>query len=351
MIEIKGVNILGIAGCVPKNKIDNFIFGEELFGNDIKKIIKATGIEERRICKFSETTALDLCIKGAEELLLKTKVSREDIGAVIFVTSTPEFVMPNNATLVQEKLNLPKGIIAYDINLACSGYPFGLFNAAMTVKATGKKVLLLDGDKQSHFISKEDKATSLLFADGGSATILSLSENTNLNWYFSFETDGSKHEAIIIPHGGSKNWIQKNSLEFIEKENGSKIRLSDLTMDGLGVFNFATQDVPKNLEKLILEGQLNIEDIDILALHQANKFMVRQIAKGLKISMEKTPITVGKYGNTSSSTIPILLADSYVENLSNKKILMSGFGAGLSIGSAFIETENTINIGVIEYEE
>ncbi|MGL6066333.1 MAG: 3-oxoacyl-ACP synthase III family protein [Cetobacterium sp.] len=351
MIEITGVNIEGIAGCVPKNTVNNLVFGEKLFGNEIKKIIKATGIEERRICRLAKTTALDLCVEAAEKLISEMKISKEEIGAIIFVTSTPEFVMPNNSTLVQSKLGLSKNIIAYDINLACSGYPFGLFNAAMTVKTTGKKVLLLDGDKQSHFTSEQDKATSLLFSDGGSATILSPSKNKENKWIFSFETDGSRHEAIIIPHGGSKNWIQNDSLEFIEKYDGSKIRKSDITMDGLGVFNFATQDVPKNLQKLIFEAGIEIENLDILALHQANRFMIRQIAKGLKIPMEKTPITVGKFGNTSSSTIPLVLADTYRDNLSNKKILMSGFGAGLSIGSAYIETENVINIGVIEYDE
>lgn len=347
MIEIRGVNIDGVAACVPDNTVDNLKFGEKLFGKDIKKAIKATGVKERRVCEKSESTSLDLCIRAAEELFKDGLFNKEDIGGVVFVTSTPEYVMPNNATLAQSKLGLPQNIPAYDINLACSGYPYGLWNAAMLVNATDKKILLLDGDKQSHFVSPYDRATSLLFSDGGSATILGKSSNPELKWCFSFETDGSRHDAIVIPHGGSKYWIQEDSLQYQEKEGGSKIRKSDITMDGIGVFEFAVRDVPKNLRKFIGEIGLETEKIDLLALHQANEFIVKQIAKSLKFELEKTPRTIGKYGNTSSSSIPIMICDQFKGEIS-KKILMSGFGAGLSIGSAYLEVENTKCLGVVE---
>lgn len=349
MVEIKGINIVALAGCVPKEIVNNHIFGVELFENDIKKVIKATGIEERRICA-ENITALDLCVFAAEKIFEEKKELKKEIGAIIFVTSTPEYIMPNNATLVQDRLQLSKEVLAYDINIACSGYPFGLFNAALTAKALKKKVLLLDGDKQSHFTSKYDKATGLLFGDGGSATIVGeCSEDTS--WKFEFETDGSKHDAIIIEDGGSKNWIKDSSLQYYNLDEKSKIRKIDIRMNGMDVFNFATKNVPKNIKKLISEGEINIENIDILALHQANKFMIRQISKGIGIPLEKTPMCIEKYGNTSSSTIPIVLGEKYKNELSNKKILMSGFGAGLSIGTAYIETVETLSLGVIEYEK
>lgn len=351
MVELLGVNIEGIVGCVPKHTIDNLEQGEKLFKKEIKKVIKATGIEKRRICKKSDTTALDLCVAGAKKLIKDLSINKNDFGTIIFVTSTPDYVMPNNATLVQDLLEFPKSMIAYDINLACSGYAFGLFNAAMTVKATGKKVLLLDGDKQSHFTSTEDRATSLIFGDGGSATVISPSKSSLNKWIFEFETDGSRHQAINVKHGGSKYWIREDSLDVIEREDGSKLKKSDITMDGMGVFNFATKEVPANIRKLIESSNIDLEKIDILALHQANKFMLRQIAKSLKFPLAKTPMTVSKYGNTSSSTIPLLLATHSTEELSNKKILLSGFGAGLSIGTAYLELEECISVGVLEYEE
>lgn len=347
MVEIKGINIEAIAGCVPSNIIDNSDYCKELFKDDIKKIIKATGIEKRRFCLENET-ALDLCVYAANKIFEQNKILKEDIGAVIFVTSTPEYIMPNNATLVQDKLGLRKDILAYDINLACSGYPFGLFNAALTAKATNKKVLLLDGDKQSHLTSKYDKGTGLLFSDGGSATIVSVGVE-DLVWRFEFETDGNKHDAIIIEDGGSKNPLKEGSLKYYEIDSISRLRKIDIKMNGLDVFEFATKNVPENIKKLVSLGNIDIANIDILALHQANKFMIRQIAKNLKVPLEKVPMCIEKYGNTSSSTIPLVLNEMYRDNLSNKKILMSGFGAGLSIGSAYIETENTISLGVFEY--
>lgn len=343
----EGINIEAIASCVPKNEIDNTEFGIELYGNDIKKIIKATGIEKRRVCRYSSSTSLDLCVKAAEEIFEKSGINKNDIGAIVFVTSSPEYVMPNNATLVQDILGLPTNIPAFDINLACSGYPYGLWNAALIANSTNKKVLLLDGDKQSHFTSKYDKATALLFSDAGSATIIS-KDNSDNKWNFSFETYGDRHEAIMIKDGGSKYWIQENSLEYYITEDGSKLRNCDLTMDGMGVFNFAVKDVPVSLKNLIEINMINIENIDILALHQANKFMIRQIAKNIGFPLEKTPIVVHKYGNSSSSTIPLVLTDTLETIIERKSILMSGFGAGLSIGTAYIEINNCQNFGVIE---
>lgn len=351
MVEIKGVNIEAIIGCVPANKVNNLEFGERLFGNKIKQIIKATGIEQRAVCKNINTTSLDLCVEAAKELLRKCKINKEDIGAVIFVTTTPEYVIPNNATLVQDILELPKEIIAYDINLACSGYPYGLLNAAMLVNSMNKKVLLLDGDNQTHFTSPYDKSTSIIFADGGSATLLGKSLNEEQTWKFSFESDGSGHNAILVPYGGSKNWIKEDSLEWIELEDGSKRKKSDAIMDGMAVFNFATQSVPKNIKQMMEKYNITDKDVDVLALHQANKYLIKQIGRSLGIENEKIPVTINKYGNTCSSSIPILLADTFINQTYSKKILMSGFGAGLSIGTAFLETENTKYLGVIDYVE
>lgn len=351
MVEIKGINIEAVIGCVPENKVNNFEVGEQIFGNKTKQIIKATGIEQRAVCKDKRTTSLDLCVFAAKKLLKELNIEKDEIGAIIFVTTTPEYVIPNNATLVQELLDLPRNILAYDVNLACSGYPYGLFTAGMMVNAMNKKVLLLDGDNQTHFTSPYDKATSIIFADGGSATLIGKSKNENNSWKFSFESDGSGHEAIIVPHGGSKNWIQEDSLEVIELEDGSKRKKSDVVMDGMSVFNFATQSVPQNIKDLMLECKIENEDVDVLALHQANKYLIKQIGRAIGIENDKIPVTINKYGNTCSSSIPILLADTYSNQVSSKKILMSGFGAGLSIGTAFLETENTRYLGVIDYVE
>lgn len=346
---IEGVNIHSIATCVPKNVIDNLKFGEKIFGKDIKKMIKATGIKERRICKYEDTSSLDLCVKAAEELFKNNEKLKEEIGAVVFVTTSPEYILPNNATLVQHKLGLSKDIPAFDINLACSGYPFGLWNAALICKNLNKKVLLLDGDRQSHFTSKINKSTAILFSDIGTATIIEPTDLKN-KWYFSFYTDGSGHEHLIIPHGGSKNYFSKESLGEYEK-NEEKHKYTELYMNGMEIFNFSTKVVSKKIKEFLELEEIKKEKIDFYAFHQANAFMLKLLQRELEISENKFPIIIEKYGNSASSTVPLTICE-YLENKENisNNILVAGFGAGLSIGVGYIEVNNMINKGVIEYD-
>ncbi len=349
MFTIDGVCLEAISACVPKNTIQNLPIAERLFGEKASKIVKSLGIPERRVCKNKNTSSLDLCMVAAEELFKDNTIDKNDIGAIIFVTMSPEYLMPNNATLVQEKLSLSKNIPAYDINLACSGYPFGLWNASMIAKTTGKKVLLLDGEKQSHITSDTDRSTSLIFSDAGTATIVSPSNNTQ-KWIFNFRTDGSKHEAIVIKDGGSKNWLDENSLIKREVVEGSLLAPTHIQMDGMGVLAFVSATVPESIKELLNSNDISVDDVDNLLLHQANKFSIKQISKSLKIDLEKTPIVIHKYGNTSSASIPLNICDTFKGEFENKNILMSGFGAGLSVGNAYINTQNCRCLGVIEYD-
>lgn len=349
MIKVQGVNIHSIVTCVPKNTIDNTIFGENIFGKDIKKMVKATGIKERRVCRNQDTSSLDLCLKAAEELFKENEELKCEIGAIVFVTTSPEYILPNNATLVQHKLGLSNDIPAFDINLACSGYPFGLWNAALICKSLNKKVLLLDGDKQSHFTSKVNKSTAILFSDIGTATIVEPT-SCDTTWYFKFYTDGSGHEHLIIPHGGSKNYFTEKSLGTYEK-NGEEHKYTDLYMNGMEIFNFVIKVVPGKIRELLENIQKDIKSIDFSAFHQANAFMLRLVARDLEIEESKFPIVIEKYGNSCSSSVPLTICDYLKEKEGiNKTILVAGFGAGLSIGIGYIEVKDMINKGVIEYD-
>jgi 3-oxoacyl-[acyl-carrier-protein] synthase-3 len=349
---VENVQIDAVCGCVPANEIDNHEFGKKLFGEELENIILATGIEKRRICKNKETTALDLSVNAAEIIFNQGGINKKDIGGVVFVTFTPDNIMPCNAALCQHRLELSTGIPAFDVNLACSGYPYGLWVSSMMAKSLNRKILLLDGDKQSHIVSSQDESTALLFSDAGSASIISPSDKNN-KFYFSFMTDGSKREVLSIEDGGSKNWFSKESLNYITYENDNKRRKTDIYMDGFEVFKFVVQQVPKNIKTLLSTSGIEKDEIDFLVLHQANKYMVRQIAKALKIGIEKVPMTMDIYGNSSSATIPITLASGLKEREPKKKdkIIMSGFGAGLSIGSAILDVESGFSYGVHDYEE
>lgn len=242
-------------------------------------------------------------------------------------------------------------VAAFDINLACSGYIYGLWTASLTAKSLNKPVLLLDGDTHSHFASPKDKATAVLFGDAGTATIVEPCEGA-AEWTFAFETDGSQRDALIIPEGGYRNRVNAGSAEYREYPDGGTRRAIDMKMDGMGVFNFVVRSVPKSLEYLMNETETAPDDYDILALHQANLFMVRQVARKMKFPMKKVPTTIQKYGNSSSATIPVTLASELHERISSEKlkVLASGFGAGLSLASVSMEIGPCCCPGVIEYE-
>lgn len=351
LAKAHSIKIAGLAACLPSHIVSNKEVGAELYGDEIDGVIKTTGVAERRTVPEGKVTSLDLCIKAAEHLFEQSGYDKENIGGVIFVTSSPDFLMPNNATFAQHRLGLSNTTAAFDINLACSGYVYGLWNAAMMASSMQKSILLLDGETNSHFASPKDRATAVLFGDAGTATIIEPCEE-NTEWSFAFETDGSKRDALIIPEGGYRNRINEHSAEYREYPDGGIRRGIDMKMDGMEVFNFVVRTVPKCLDFLMQETKMALEDYDILALHQANLFMIRQVAKKMKFTMDKVPTTIQKYGNSSSATIPVTLASELHERIQteNLKVLASGFGAGLSLASVSMELGPCCCPGVVEYE-
>ena len=351
LAQVDNVRIAGLAACLPSHSVSNKEADAELYGDEIEGVIKTTGVAERRTSPEGEVTALDLCVKAAERLFERSGYDKEKIGGVIFVTSSPDFLMPNNATSAQYRLGLSNSVAAFDINLACSGYVYGLWNAAMTANSMHKSILLLDGETNSHFASPKDRATAVLFGDAGTATLIEPCENAS-PWTFAFETDGSKRDALIIPEGGYRNRANAHSAEYREYPDGGIRRGIDMKMDGMEVFNFVVRSVPKCLDFLMQETKTTSEDYDVLALHQANLFMIRQVAKKMKFSMDKVPTTIQKYGNSSSATIPVTLASELHERIQTEhlKVLASGFGAGLSLASVSMELGPCCCPGVVEYE-
>jgi len=272
LTRLSGVKVSGVVAALPENRLDNREAMDPLYGNGVDTLIKATGIESRCIVNPG-TTALDLGVAAAEALLAKTNTSPQEIGAAICVTFTPEHLMPADAPAAQDRLGLPKEIPAFDINMACSGYGYGLYIAGTLVKATGKKVLLLDGDVQSAYVSPEDKATVPVLADAGTATLLSPADDSP-EWKFSFLTDGGKKDVLYIPSGGSKKTISAEDLLFREYGDGSRRRDTDIYMDGFEVFKFVAIDASGFLKKFMGECGETADSIDVFVPHQANIYMI-----------------------------------------------------------------------------
>lgn len=340
---VKGVRVEAIAACVPENKVDNLEFAKAHFEEDMTSNIKALGVFERHVAVKEETTAMDFCVAAAERIFAEGGVKKDEIGAVIFVTLTPDCLMPNNSTYAQYLLGLDKDVATLDINHACPGYVFGLWNAALIAKNMQKKVLLLDGDINSKYVSPWDKSTALLFGDAGTATVISPDDNAP-DWHFTFMSDGSNREAIMV-RLGMRYPIKEEYLQYKTWEDGGKRRFIDMEMNGRAVFDYVVDVVPEIANAFMEELETCAEEYEKLVLHQANHFMLKKLAKAIGFDHKtQMPICMNKYGNTSSVSIPLTIASELSEPTDH--IFMIGMGAGLASGIADLSLKKMKNLGV-----
>lgn len=324
LLKIDGVEISAVYSCLPPRSEDNLSRCAAIYGSEAKglSIVKATGIKSRRIVD-ADVTSLDLCVSAAVRLMADLNIRTEDVGALINVTFTPARPMPCNACQAQARLGLPKNIPAFDINLACSGWAYGLYTAAMYAKASGKRVLLLDGDTQTPYMNQSDIATVPVMADAGTATLVEPSA-AGEPWVFSFLTDGAKGDTLTLPFGGT------------------------ISMDGLGIFKFVTMDVLYFIRDFMAEQGVTPESLDAFVPHQANIFMIQQIAKKLKFAPEQLWLSGDVFGNSSSATVPTTIAHCAAVGKQHK-VLVSGFGGGLSASVGIITLSSSCRYGRFDY--
>ena len=352
LCSLEGVKVAGLCACVPPKVVDNRAAGAGLFGDRIDDTIKVTGIRERRVCAPG-VTSLDLCVAAARRLVKENGLpSPSEIGGLIFVTQTPDHDMPNNSSRAAHLLGLPQDCAAVDTNFGCSGYVYGLWLAGLMARSLQAPVFLLDGETQSTCTSPKDRSTALLFGDAGSATLIVPDEDAS-SWRFGFLTDGSKYDVLIIPEGRSRQPFNERSLECRDWPDGGVRRPIDIRMDGMAVFDFVVRNVPGCLKRLMEEAGLSAGDVDLLLLHQANLFMIQQVAKQIGIPRERMPVSLDRYGNSSSATIPVTACSEIAGALreGRSRALLAGFGAGLSVAVAALELGPCVCPGLIEYAE
>ena len=346
-LNIPNVKLAGLAACVPATSEDNFSAG--LSTEDAEKLIKSTGIERRRISS-PEICTSDLCFHAAEKLIQDLGWDKSEIGALIFVTQTPDYILPATAPILQHRLGLGTDCLSLDISLGCSGYVYGM-STLSSIMSSGlvKKGLLLVGDTISRICSKTDKSTYPLFGDAGTATAL-VYDNTAKPIVSALFSDGKGYEAIIINDGGYRSEFSAASLEVKEIENGISRNAAHLQLDGMDVFSFGISQAPDSVNKLLQHIGKTSDSIDYFIFHQANKFMNEKIRKKLGLEPEKVPYTLKDFGNTSSATIPLTLVHELGKQLTTQdlKLVLCGFGVGLSWGSIYIETSNIVCSELIE---
>jgi len=346
--SIHNIAIRGIASCVPRN-IEHNLKYSNLSLEEINKFIETTGVAQRHIVQ-NDTCTSDLCYEASEKLINELGWEKEKIEILVFVSQTSDYILPVTSAILQNRLGLSKECLAFDIPLGCSGYVYGLSVVASMMKATGlKKGLLLAGDTISKIVSSNDKSTSPLFGDAGSATALEIDDSAP-PMLFNLGTDGSGSNAIIIPDGGARNPTTQESLKSSKVAEGIERNNCNLVLEGMDVFSFGISQAPKTVNGLIKAFNLDINSIDYFVFHQANMMMNKMIVKKLKIEEAKVPYSLKDFGNTSSATIPLTIVTELKEKLENKncKLLLCGFGVGLSWGSVYVETNNLVCLPLIE---
>jgi len=341
LLSFENVGISGIAAAVPKHVINNYEHDLYFKKEDIKEIVEKIGVKERRFTD-ENTCSSDLCFAAAEELIAGMNINRDEIDLLIFISQTPDYRMPATSILLQERLKLPNSTIAFDISLGCSAFLYGLTVAySMIAAGAVKKALVLDGETRSKVYSQKDRKTAFLFGDAGVAALIEKNEKFGKSW-FSLNSDGSRESLIKIPAGGYRNMSSPETLmEKIVDEYGNIRSDEHGYMNGADVFNFVLREVPKDFNRLVEYSGIDLSSVDHFVFHQANSYINGFIAKKLKLPEDKIPSTIEKFGNTSSVSIPITIVSELKNKLQGRKrLLLSGFGVGLSWGTAVIETED-----------
>ncbi|MEO8759985.1 MAG: ketoacyl-ACP synthase III, partial [Bacteroidia bacterium] len=312
--------------------------------------IKNVGIVERRVAP-PEITTSDLCFAAAEKLLAQLAWDKQEIECLIFVSQSPDYFLPATSIILQHRLGLNKNTMAFDVNLGCSGYIYGL-QLLSNLISTGqiKKGLLLVGDKSTLSTHIEDKSAYPLFGDAGSATAL-VYDKSAAPLYFNLQSDGSGENAIKILDGGARNSVRPDTFDIVEVDPGIKRSRKHLILNGIDIFNFALKEVAPNVTNLLTYSTTEKDSIDYFVFHQANKLINESVRKKLKITeTTKVPYSIDLFGNTSSASIPLTIISKIKDEVQHqhKKMLLSGFGVGYSWGSCLIDFDAIVCCNLLE---
>ncbi len=348
-LTFEHIGISCMAGAVPKTLIKNRAYTEHFPAEAVNEIVDKTGVEERRFAEDGQT-ASDLCFAAAQKLFEDQNIDKSEIDILLFVSQTPDYKMPATSVTLQHRLGLAKSTAAFDINLGCSGFVYGLSVAYAYANMPGiNKVLLLDGETRSKVYHPKDRKTGFIFGDAGVAALIEKNKNLGKS-FFSLNSDGSKSDLIKIDAGGYRTPSSKETVKEKVVDKYGNIRTDEHGyMNGADVFNFVLREIPKNIKKTLAKAEVSADDCDYVVCHQANRFMNDYLAKKLKLDKAKVPSTIEKYGNTSSVSIPITIVDQLKDKLDGQKtLLLSGFGVGMSWATAVIPAENISISSVVE---
>lgn len=341
-LEYHNYRIRAVATSVPKDIRTTDSLAETFGAELVDKIKKNVGVFQGHIAD-SKTTTSDLCEHAANNIINKLSIDRSSIDVLLFVSQTPDYIAPSTACLLQYRLGLSNNCLAYDINLACSAFLYGMSAVLSYLQQPNiNRVLLLCGDTVSKHCSPLDRQLALLSYDAGSAVLIDKDSKSEKKAFFTLKTIGSGYRNLIVPYGGYRHRFGNENR--YEREPGIIRSDYDGYMNGPEVFKFSIGEVPKMIKEFKTFYNISFDDIDRHFLHQANIFIIQNISKRIGVDISQVPISIDRYGNTGAATIPLTICDYYSQNNVNsvhEKVTICGFGIGLSLGVALIEFENT----------
>jgi len=315
---------------------DEIINGTEY---NIKKFEKNVGILSRKVCSENES-ALSLAISAVDKLFSKNALNPQSIDLIIFCTQSPDYLIPTNACLIHKEFNFRDDVGVFDYNLGCSGYTYGLMIAKAFINSgQANSVLLVTADHYTKYINPKDITNRLIFGDGASASLIEKSQKERV-FNFKMGTIGKGYDKLIIKNKVTDMFCNPEKV-FEDKEYGKFNKYTDknLYMDGPYIFNFTLKNVPGFTRNTLLMNDKQISDIDQFIFHQANSFLINSLRLSLGIDKNNFYNNITNTGNTVSSTIPIALKNYSKDIIRNERILLNGFGVGMSMCAGIIELD------------
>ncbi len=333
------VKIADSAYYLPAHTATNQELLEENPTWDIHQLEQSTGVVKRHIADDAET-ALDLSFQACKKLLSHNKDALDQIDGIVFCTQTGDYILPPNACVLHKMLDLSEQVFAFDFNLACSGYIYGLaLSQGLIFSGTAKTILLVNADTYSKYIHKQDRSARVLFGDGAAVSLITISDSTQGIIDIQCATSGQGYDKFIIPAGGCR--VPKSTETCLPQTDASgNVRtLEHIHMNGMGILAFVNSKVPHHIRSTLARNKLTTDDIDLFVFHQASKVALDSLTQILNIESDKVFRNLREIGNTVSASIPIALKDAQDQGriARGDTVLASGFGVGLSWGTAIIE--------------
>ena len=349
-LTINNLKISGVAACVPKRVEENVNLPFFTDRAEAEKVIASTGIARKRVCE-SGVTSSDLAVPAVERMLADLGWGVDSVDCLFFVSMTRDYIAPQTACILQERLGLRGDCFVMDLPLGCSGWVYGM-SVIGSMMQTGqmRRGLLICAETNTKNRNHNDRAVRPLFGDAATVTALEY-DVTAKPMNFAFNVDGSGWKAVHMPYGGMRNPTTVESLKEIEVEPGVMRKGTDMVVNGMDVFSFAIKRPPMQLKELISAFDIDIDSVDYLLLHQANKFIDEKIRRLLNFPPEKVPYCIRDFGNVTNASIPLLMVTQIAENLRTKAnhCLACGFGVGLAWASCEFTIEESVVSNLIEY--